>query len=349
MKKKLAVIIALFLLLNSLYVAFDLLVPVDRTEIRGVEVEIPRGATFRQAAEILAQNGLIRDTNVFLALGRLTGADRKIRAGYYSFWSSMSPLEIFGIIRTGRIIEYEIRVLEGDSLPEIAAAFARTGIISESEFLKLAKDGDFLAAKEIGAPSVEGYVFPDTYIVPKGTSAEDALELMVSRMQEKFSSDLRDRAAKIGMTEHEVLTLASIIEKEAVVDSERSVISAVYHNRLKKRMPLQADPTSIYGIKSSRERITRTDLLRKTPYNTYIIKGLPPGPIASPGIKSIRAALYPADVPYLYFVSNNDGTHQFSSTLREHEEAVRAYRLKRQQMKEEQGKEQEKSAIDEPS
>lgn len=349
MKKKLAFIIALFLLLNSLYVAFDLFVPVGEEEVREIEVEIPRGASFRQATDILAQNGLIRDKNVFLALGRLTGADRKIRAGYYSFWSSMRPFDIFGIIRKGRIIEYEIRILEGDSLLEIAAAFAKTGIIGEDDFLRLAKDKDFLAAQEISATSVEGYLFPDTYIVPKGTEAEDALELMVSRMQEKFTPDLRDRAAKIGMTEHEVLTLASIIEKEAVVDSERSVISAVYHNRLKKKMPLQADPTSIYGIKSSKERITKTDLVRKTPYNTYVIKGLPPGPIASPGMKSIRAALYPADVPYLYFVSNNDGTHQFSSTLGEHEEAVRSYRLKKQQMKQEQGKGQEKSTTDEPS
>lgn len=345
MKKKLAIIIVLFLLFNSLYVAFDLLVPVNKSEVMEIEVEIPRGATFRQATEILVQNSLVRDKTIFLVLGRLTGADRKIRAGYYAFWSSMRPLDIFGIIRKGRIIEYEIRVLEGDSLPEIAAAFAKTGIITENDFLQLAKDEDFLAAREISAPSVEGYVFPDTYIVPKGTSAEDALELMVSRMQDKFSPDLRDRAAKIGMTEHEVLTLASIIEKEAVVDSERPIISSVYHNRLKKKMPLQADPTCIYGIKSSKERITRADLLRKTSYNTYIIRGLPPGPIAAPGIKSIRAALYPEDVPYLYFVSNNDGTHRFSTTLGEHEEAVRAYRLKKQEMKE--GTDGEKS--NEPS
>jgi UPF0755 protein len=136
-----------------------------------------------------------------------------------------------------------------------------------------------------------------------------------------------------GMTENELLTLASIIEKEAVVDSERPLISAVYHNRLKKNMLLQADPTAIYGIKSSREKITREDLLRITPYNTYKIKGLPPGPIASPGLKSIEAALYPANVPYIYFVSLDDRSHQFSKTLEEHMQAVKQYRLRQQEIK----------------
>jgi len=138
----------------------------------------------------------------------------------------------------------------------------------------------------------------------------------------------------MNMTENELLTLASIIEKEAVVDSERPLISAVYHNRLKKKMQLQADPTAIYGIKSSREKITKEDLLRKTPYNTYQIKGLPPGPIASPGLKSIMAALYPANVPYIYFVSQDDRTHQFSTTAKEHIEAVKLYRQRQQEMKE---------------
>jgi UPF0755 protein len=162
---------------------------------------------------------------------------------------------------------------------------------------------------------------------------------MIDRMREKYSHELLARTEEIGMTERKVLTLASIIEKEAVVDSERPLISAVYHNRLKKNMLLQADPTAIYGIKSSREKITSKDLQRKTLYNTYVIKGLPPGPIASPGIKSIIAALYPAVVPYVYFVSNNDGSHQFSVTAKEHLAAVKSYREKKQiENKEETGK-----------
>jgi UPF0755 protein len=153
--------------------------------------------------------------------------------------------------------------------------------------------------------------------------------MMINRMREKFSSDLCERASEIGLSEREVLTLASIIEKESVIDEERFLISAVFHNRLKKGIPLQADPTAIYGVKSSKEKITASDLRKKTKYNTYIINGLPPGPIASPSIKSIEAALYPPDMPYIYFVSNNDGTHHFSVTAEEHTAAVKSYREKK--------------------
>ncbi len=316
------------------YTAFEMLVPAQ-TGNRKSEIEIPKGSTFRQAVDILHDQKLIRDKNVFLLAGRLTGADRKIRAGFYSIWSSMSPFDIFKIIRKGQIIEYEIKILEGDSLLEISGQLEKNGIMKKDEFMKLAYDPDFLASYKIESKSIEGYIFPDTYRIPKGISPKDALGSMIDKMREKFSFDILSRMKKMNMTENQVLTLASIIEKEAVVDSERPLISAVYHNRLKKKMQLQADPTSIYGIKSSREKITRTDLLRKTPYNTYQIKGLPPGPIASPGLKSIMAALYPANVPYIYFVSQDDRTHQFSTTAEEHIEAVKLYRLRQQEIRDE--------------
>jgi UPF0755 protein len=328
MIKNIFIIILATLILSIAYAAVEMLVPVQ-TVGKNVEVQIPKGATFRQAADILVREKLIRDKKVFMVLGRLTGADRKIRAGYYSVWTSMSALDIFKIIRQGRIIEYEVKVLEGDSLQEIADAFSRAGIITKDDFMKLSTDPEFLALYKINSPSIEGYIFPDTYTIPKGLKAEEALGLMIDRMRAKISDSLSEKSEKMGMTEAEVLTLASIIEKEAVLDSERPLISAVYHNRLKKNMLLQADPTSIYGIKSSKEKIMKADIQRKTPYNTYIIKGLPPGPIASPGLKSVIAALSPANVPYLYFVSNNDGSHIFSVTLEEHTEAVRAYRDKK--------------------
>ena len=314
------------------YTAFEMLVPVQ-TGNGKLEIEIPRGSTFRQAVDILHDQKLIRDKNIFLLVGRLTGADRKIRAGFYSLWSSMSPFDIFKIIRRGQIIEYELKILEGDSLLEISAQFEKNGIMPKEEFMNLAHDPEFLDSYKIDSKSVEGYIFPDTYKIPKGISPKDALGSMIDKMREKFSPDILARMEKMGMTENQVLTLASIIEKEAVVDSERPLISAVYHNRLKKKMQLQADPTSIYGIKSSREKITREDLRRKTLYNTYQIKGLPPGPIASPGLKSIMAALYPADVPYIYFVSQDDRTHQFSTTAEEHIEAVKLYRQRQQEIK----------------
>lgn len=328
MKKNFLVIITSFLIMASLYAAFEMLVPA-RTVACNTEIEIPKGATFKQTVDILAAENLIRDKKIFLLLGRLTGADRKIRAGFYSIWSNMSPWDIFKIIRKGRIIEYEVKVLEGDSLFEIADALSKAGIANYDEVMMISKDPEFLSAYDIEAPSIEGYIFPDTYMIPKGVKAKDALGSMIDRMREKYSGELLEKTEKTGMTEAEVLTLASIIEKEAAVDSERPLISAVYHNRLKKHMPLQADPTCIYGIKSSKEKITKADLQRKTPYNTYMINGLPPGPIASPGLKSIIASLNPANVPYLYFVSNNDGTHIFSVTLSEHADAVKAYRDKK--------------------
>ncbi len=332
MKKNLFIILSSVLLMFFSYVAFELYVPAQ-TGGKSIEIEIPRGATFRQAAVILHEQKLIRDKNIFLLLGKLTGADRKIRAGFYSLWSNMNPLEIFKIIRRGQIIEYEIKVLEGDSLLEISEQFEKSGIITKEDFLALAKDPDFLSAYDVEAQSLEGYIFPDTYRIPKGMPPDAALGGMIDKMREIFSSDLLIRMEETGMTENEVLTLASIIEKEAVIDTERPLISAVYHNRLRKKMQLQADPTAIYGIKTSREKITRNDLLRKTPYNTYQIKGLPPGPIASPGLKSITAALYPADVPYLYFVSLDDRTHQFSTTDKEHVEAVKLYRKRQQEIR----------------
>jgi UPF0755 protein len=329
MKKILLIIFIIISLVSSISVAVEMLVPAQAGN-RIIEIEIPKGATFKQVVEILYNQKLIKDKNLFLLIGRLTGADRKIRAGYYSIWGNMSPLDIFKIIRKGQIIEYEIKIVEGDSLLEISEKLSETGIMTKEDFMKLSKEPDFLAFYDIESNSIEGYIFPDTYFIPKGVLPEDAIGSMIDRMREKYSHELLARTEEIGMTEREVLTLASIIEKEAVVDSERPLISAVYRNRLKKNMLLQADPTAIYGIKSSREKITTKDLQRKTPYNTYGIKGLPPGPIASPGIKSIIAALYPADVSYIYFVSNNDGSHQFSVTAKEHLAAVKSYREKKQ-------------------
>jgi len=328
MKKDIRIVLIVVLILCTIYVAADLLTPFpigDKT----IEIEIPKGATFRQAVEILSKDGLMRNKTLFFVIGRMSGMERKIRAGYYSIRGSMSPFSLLRKLRGGQIIEYEIVIVEGDSLWEIGGNLAGKGIIKKEDFIRLSVNKDFLNSYDIKAPSFEGYLFPDTYKIPKGTDPKEAIGVMINRMREKYSDELRDRASELGLSEKEVLTLASIIEEEAKVDKERPLVSAVYHNRLRKRIPLQADPTSIYGIDGFRRDITGRDLKRKTPYNTYIIKGLPPGPISSPGIKSITAALYPADVPYIFFVSNNDGTHRFSVTPREHQIAVEIYRKKK--------------------
>ena len=328
MKKNIFILLAVFIISYLIYIATVLFSPLQMVN-NNIEIEIPYGTTFREVADKLSNKNIIKDRNLFILIGRVTGIDRKIRAGYYSIYSSMNHLDLLRVLRKGQIIEYTVTILEGDSLREIGEKLADTGIASQQDFEKIVKDEDFLFAYDIEAPSAEGYLFPDTYSIPKGMKPEDAIGMMIKKMREKFSPGLMKRASEIGFSEREALTLASIIEKEAAVDVERPIISGVYHNRLRQNIRLQADPTSIYGVKSFKEKITLADLKRKTAYNTYVIKGLPPGPIASPGIKSITAALYPADVPYLYFVSNNDGTHNFSVSAEEHQAAVKAYREKK--------------------
>lgn len=328
MKRNLSIIVLGIVFVSVLYLIAELLLPLPLGN-KPVEFEVKRGQTFREVINSLSEKGLIRDKGLFLIIGRLTGIDRNIKAGYYPLWGNMTPLQVFDALRKGKIIEYEITIVPGDSLLEIGKKLSSLGIVSEEEFERLSRNKDLLERLDIDAPSLEGYLFPDTYRFPKGLDIKEIIELMVERLREKFNDEMLMRTFELGMSEREILTLASIIEKEAVKDEERPVISAVYHNRLKRNMPLQADPTSIYGIKSSKESITKKDLLRKTPYNTYVIKGLPPGPIASPGLESIMAALYPEDAPYLYFVSNNDGTHNFSVSLKDHERAVRLYREKK--------------------
>ncbi len=327
MKKNIAIIVASLPMAFLLYVAIQLTMPLSLG--KPVEIEIPEGTTYREAIVILDRQNLIRDSHLFLALGRLTGGDRKIRAGYYTFWDHITPLQVFDRLRKGRIVEYDITVVEGDSLPEIGSKLTAHGITSPDEFNAAVRDGELLRSLRIDAPSLEGYLFPQTYRIPKGARLRSVMKLMVQKLREEFSADMAKRAQEMGWTEREVLTLASIIEREAVTDRERPIISAVYHNRIKKGMPLQADPTAIYGVKSYREKITLKDLKAKTEYNTYVIKGLPPGPIASPGKKSIVAALYPSQVPYLYFVSRGDGTHWFTTSFSEHSAAILEIRTAR--------------------
>lgn len=332
MKKNAAFIISGICLVFLLYAVAGLLIPLPLGN-KALEFEIRKGMTFRQVVDALADKGFVRDKHIFSTLGRVAGIDRRVRAGYYNLWGNMTPWQLFNTIKGGKIVEFEITVVPGDSLLEIAEKFSSLGLADTDEFHSICRDRDLLDSLDINAPSIEGYLFPDTYIFPKGVKAKEVLSVLVERMREKYDGDMTARTQELGLDERAVLTMASIVEKEAVVNDERPIIAAVYYNRLKKKMSLQADPTAIYGIKSSKEKITKEDLLRKTGYNTYVIKGLPPGPIASPGLDSIKSALYPADVPYLFFVSNNDGTHKFSVTVDEHAQAVKEYRDKKKLQK----------------
>jgi UPF0755 protein len=318
-----ASVILSFIFLVALFVLMNLIMPASSEE-KWKEVSIPEGSTYSKAITILKNEGIIGNRFALILLGRVTMKDRQIRPGYYNLSASMTPLQIFDNLIKGKSIYYTITIPEGYALEDIRSKLKETGLTNDQSW-KIVYDKDFLRSLDINAPSLEGYLFPDTYYFAKGTETTTIFKTMVQRLRESFDQTLIKRAAEIGMSENEVLTLASIIEKEAFFDDERPIISAVCHNRLMKNIKLQVDPTVIYGIRTYLRGITKEDLKRKTPYNTYVINGLPPGPIASPGLKSIKAALYPAKVNYLYFVSKNDGSHYFSKTNEEHSRAVMLY------------------------
>ena len=319
----LALAVILLAGLAGSFFCFKLLTPVSSGG-KWKEVQIPEGATYRQGINILKKEGIIESEMLFLFIGRITMMDRKIRAGYYNLSSSLTPWEIFDALKKGRIIQYAITIPGGSTLEDIRVKFKYTGLLDDASW-EVGYNKEFLKSLNVDAPSLEGYIYPETYNFSKGMKPEVIFSIMVQKMRDEFDEPLIKRAHEIGMSENNVLTLASIIEREALQDKERAIISSVYHNRLKKDMKLQADPTVLYGVNKISRRITYSDLRRDTPYNTYVIKGLPPGPVAIPGIKSIKAALYPDKTDYLFFVSRNDGTHHFSKTNEEHMAAVALY------------------------
>ncbi len=292
-------------------------------------VLIPEGASFRDVAGLLAQKGLIVSPFWFRVLGKIQDAERKIKPGEYDLHTAMRPPEILAILVSGRVIHYSVLIQEGLTAHQIGRVLEDAHIAKQADIDRLVMDKVFIKTLGVEAKTLEGYLFPDTYHFPRRSKPEDVVRAMVSRLQQVYTPELKVEAAARKMTESEVLTLASIIEKETSQDAERAVVSAVFHNRLDKGILLQSDPTVIYGIPNFDGNLKRAHLIQKTPFNTYVNLGLPPGPIANPGLKSILAALHPAPVKYLYFVSKNDGTHQFSATLAEHNRAVEKYQKQR--------------------
>lgn len=322
--KAVAIVFFAYFLFFALYITIELTKPINVSE--DTEVYIPKGTSFSSIAKIFKEKGIIKNETIFILIGRIYGIEKKARAGYYLFTKEMTVLDVIKKLLQGKILEYTVTVVEGDSLYEIADKLSKINPDFKNQLFELAYDKAFLKSLKIDAPSLEGYLFPDTYNVPKGLELEEIVKLMVKRFWEVYDSKLIEKTKKMGWTVNQVVTLASIIEKEAKVDEEKPLISAVYHNRLKLGMPLQADPTAIYGIKRYKDGVTKKDLKNRSPYNTYVIKGLPPGPIASPGLKSIIAAVNPAKVSYLYFVSRGDGTHEFSNDYKTHVSAINQIR-----------------------
>jgi UPF0755 protein len=263
-------------------------------------------------------------------LSRLRGNAHSIKAGEYDFQEPAAPGKVLDRLITGDVRRLKFTVPEGLNLTEIAAKLEAEGRGDKTAFLALARDPVFISTLGLDAPTLEGYLFPETYTLESGTSEERLIKAMVEQFRTRLGAEeLVAAAAERGLDLHQMVTLASIIQKEAGNEAEMPVISGVFHNRLRLRMPLQADPTVIYGIADFDGNLTRKHLNTPTPYNTYRMRGLPAGPIASPGEKALRAAAMPAAVDYLYFVSQGDGTHVFSQTLKEHNNMVRRYQLRR--------------------
>lgn len=292
-------------------------------------VDIPRGASFSRVMDVLEAEGLLRQRELFHLLALLRNGTRQIRAGEYEFSGWMSPSEILGKLIRGEVKGYRITVPEGFTVRQILERLLASKLVDEKEFLRLSTDRQFLSTLGIEGRSLEGYLFPDTYILDRSMDTRTIVTTMVNQFWHHVTPSMTKRSADLGLTVDQFVTLASIIEKETGRKEEMPLIAAVFHNRLKRRMPLQSDPTVIYGIADFDGNLRKQDLLKKTPYNTYLIAGLPPGPIANPGLDALQAALYPTEADYLYFVSKNDGSHQFSDDLSQHNNAVRKYQLQK--------------------
>ncbi len=290
-------------------------------------ITIPGGSSFVSASQLLVDAGVIRSLKFFVLMGKVKGLSNSIQAGELMFDTGMTPNQALDVLARGKAVSYHVTIPEGYNIPMVAALLAEKGLGDADRIVALARDPEFARELEVPADSLEGFLFPDTYSWPKGLSEKDILGRMVAKYMSVFTDAMRARAREVGMTELEVVTLASIIEKETGAPQEREQVSAVFHNRLKKGYRLQTDPTVIYGIENFNGNLTKKDLRTDHPYNTYTRSGLPVGPIANPGEASLMAALSPAKVSYLYFVAKGDGTHVFSNNLVEHNKAVAVYQL----------------------
>ncbi len=299
-----------------------------------VEFQVKKGSSFRQIAKELEKKGVIRSKDAFWLLAWYRQELSSIKAGPYRLDRSMPPDKILDILVQGKILQIIITIPEGYNRYQIGRVLQRAELMKEDEFLAATEDKSLLSKLGIKGESAEGYLFPETYMVPKGITAVESVETFVDQFWKVWRGNNFDRRAEeLKKDVHFLVTLASIVEMEAVLPEEKPIIASVFWNRLRKGMRLQADPTVKYGLleekRIHRKRLTKKDLRTPTSYNTYLNYGLPRGPISNPGMQSLKATLYPAKTDYLYFVAKGRGKHKFSKTLKEHNRAVRRYILKR--------------------
>lgn len=305
------------------------------TDKQKVRFEVEPGSSFSKVAQHLEQKKLITDSFKFKIYAKFKGDLTNIRVGEYELSPVMTPGKILQIISSGKSIQRTFTIPEGENIYEIASILERKGLANKQELLDLFRNPK-LVSRLLGEElsSLEGYLFPETYSYTKYTTPRQIVEMMVRRFLQVWSEVPFQESS---LSRHQVVTLASVVEKETGAPEERPVIASVFHNRLRKKMRLQSDPTILYGILfqtgSMKKNIQKKDILAKTPYNTYAIPALPAGPIANPGREALEAVLRPGKTDFLYFVSRNDGTHVFSKTYKQHNKAVREYQLNRKARK----------------
>lgn len=310
-------------------------------------VEVLQGKSFKEICQDLERAGIIRHAWVLEAISRISKNDTRVRTGEYELSPGMTPRQVLAKLVSGVVFQRKFTVIEGESIWVIGKKIEAAGIITEAEFNGALTDKSLLAAAGILAESFEGFLFPETYSFSKPSSPRSIIWAMVEESDKHWPPSYQDQALKLGYSRYEILTLASIIQKEAGSNQEMPLISSVFHNRLKQGMKLQADPTVIYGVPNFDGNLTRLHLKTPTPYNTYTNFGLPIGPICNPGEAAIRAALFPSESTYLYFVADGTGKHVFSTTLKEHIDAVRKYQLGGRPSPAQEVDEEEAAAIDE--
>jgi len=319
-KKTIIIAVVLFLIMQILIFGS---MP-RSTENQPVKVVVKNGTSLYNIACLLKDEGIIYSSSLFVLYSFLTGS--KLIAGEYDLSRNMSTIDIIMKMKYGERNIYTLKIIEGYNIYNVAEAMQNAKITEKDEFMRLATNRDFLGRLKIDSGSLEGYLSPDTYFYSKEIEIDRFIERIVQRTFKIFEKEgIRDRMSELKMNIYQTLTLASMIEKEAKKKEEKPLISAVFHNRLRSDMSLGCDPTVTYGTGAFSSPITKTDLITPTPYNTYKLKGLPKGPICNPDKNSIMAALYPAPVDYLYFVSRNDGTHAFSKDMGTHNRFVKTY------------------------